>query len=988
VVNPNKSKIRVVFDAAAEYSKVSLNKELLQGPQLNNTLLGVLLRFRQEKVALMSDIESMFHRVRCNEQDTDALRFLWWSEGLDKLPTEHKMVVHLFGKTDSPCIAAWALKRTAEDHGDESSSEVSRVVNRNFYVDDCLVSVPDAGQATELAHDLMTLLKRGNFRLTKFTSNDKDVLSTIPTEERLIKNLDLDHFPAERALGVQWDVQADVLGVQRSLQDETAENTRRECLSILSSTFDPFGMIAPVMLPAKRIVQRTWQLKLNWDEVLPDDLLEGWKRWKDDLVILKGVTLPRCYFKDGSTNARSLQLHHFSDASEIGYGTVTYLRKESTDGKVECAFVMAKSRTAPLQYVSVPRLELQAATVAVRVHSLLLKELDLNITDTFFWTDSKLVLQYIYNECRRFKTYVANRVSEIRDLSQPSMWKHCPGELNPADDASRGMSADNILSKKRWLCGPDFLLKPETDWPNDEPGDLPEGDPEIKKERPVFATAAPDSLQVLLHRYSSWSTLLRKVAWLIKFKKQYRRAGKEFSKDYKQITVADIEEATKTVVQLVQRQTYADELQCLKKNKTIKTTSNLIRLQPVLIDDILRVGGRIADAPVSFGSKYPMILPPNHHVTQLLIAHYHQKLAHAGQEHILARIREQFWIPKGRSVVRRVVRSCIKCKRYNATRMEQVMANLPAFRTTAYEPCFTHTGVDYFGPLNVKRGRAVVKRWGAIFTCLNSRAVHLELANSLETDCFINLLRRFTNRRGAPRYIYSDNGTNFVGAERELKTSLDGWNQAQISQDLLQRGTQWVFQPPKASHASGVWERLIRSTRKALKAILGESLVDDEVATTVLTEIESILNSRPLCAASDDSNDCEPLTPNHLLLQRPVQALPPGTFVKEDIYSRKRWRQSQILANHFWSRWLREYIPALQERQKWQRPRRNAEVGDLVLLVEENVPRGKWPLGRIVSVTKGRDGQVRVVEVKSRSSTYTRPIQKLCLLEEAHNKND
>lgn len=301
VVNPNKSKIRVVFDAAAEYSKVSLNKELLQGPQLNNTLLGVLLRFRQEKVALMSDIESMFHRVRCNEQDTDALRFLWWSEGLDKLPTEHKMVVHLFGKTDSPCIAAWALKKTAEDHGDEFSSEVSRVVNRNFYVDDCLVSVPDAGQAIELAHDLMTLLKRGNFRLTKFTSNDKDVLSTIPTEERLIKNLDLDHFPAERALGVQWDVQADVLGVQRSLQDETAENTRRECLSILSSTFDPFGMIAPVMLPAKRIVQRTWQLKLNWDEVLPDDLLEGWKRWKDDLVILKGVTLPRCYFKDGST---------------------------------------------------------------------------------------------------------------------------------------------------------------------------------------------------------------------------------------------------------------------------------------------------------------------------------------------------------------------------------------------------------------------------------------------------------------------------------------------------------------------------------------------------------------------------------------------------------------------------------------------------------------------------------------------------------------
>jgi len=193
------------------------------------------------------------------------------------------------------------------------------------------------------------------------------------------------------------------------------------------------------------------------------------------------------------------------------------------------------------------------------------------------------------------------------------------------------------------------------------------------------------------------------------------------------------------------------------------------------------------------------------------------------------------------------------------------MAALPAFRTTAYEPCFTHTGVDYFGPLNIKRGRSLVKRWGAIFTCLNSRAVHLELASSLETDCFINLLRRFLNRRGAPRFIYSDNGTNFVGAERELKTAIENWNQTQINKELLQRGTQWVFQPPKASHASGVWERLIRSTGKALKAILKESLVEEELAVTVLTEEESILNSRPLCAASDDPNDCEPLTPNHLL---------------------------------------------------------------------------------------------------------------------------
>ena len=318
--------------------------------------------------------------------------------------------------------------------------------------------------------------------------------------------------------------------------------------------------------------------------------------------------------------------------------------------------------------------------------------------------------------------------------------------------------------------------------------------------------------------------------------------------------------------------------------------------------------------------------------------------------------------------------------------MEQMMANLPAFRTKAYEPCFTYTGVDYFGPLNVKRERSVVKRWGAIFTCLNSRAVHLEVATSLETDCFTNVFRRFINRRGLPKCIYSDNGSNFVGAEREITTAIEDWYQKQIQDELLQKGCQWVFQPPRASHASGVWERLIRSTRTALKAILGNSLVDEEVLTTVLTEVESILNSRPLSPASDDPNDCEPLTPNHLLLQRPVHALPPGSFVKEDIFVRKKWRQAQSLADHFWKRWLKEYVPALLDRQKWHRPRRNAEVGDLVLLVAEPLPRGQRRMGRVVKVVPGRDGLVRTVEVKTGASTsLVRPIQKLCLLEESRN---
>ena len=257
--------------------------------------------------------------------------------------------------------------------------------------------------------------------------------------------------------------------------------------------------------------------------------------------------------------------------------------------------------------------------------------------------------------------------------------------------------------------------------------------------------------------------------------------------------------------------------------------------------------------------------------------------------------------------------------------MERMMSALPAFRTTSYEPCFTYTGVDYFGPLNVKKGRSVVKRWEAKFTWMNSRAIQLELATSLESDCFINVFRRFVNRRGRSKFMYSDNGTNFVGAELEIAQAIENWKQCQMRDEILQRGCQSVFQPPKRKGC-------IRRIRTAMKAMLEESLVEEDVLATVLTEVEATLY------------DLQPLAPNHLLLQRTVRTLPPGTFVKEDMLLTKKWRQTQILADHFWRRWVKEYVPALQDRQKWHRPRRNAQVGDLVLVVDQDLLResGFW----------------------------------------------
>ncbi len=313
--------------------------------------------------------------------------------------------------------------------------------------------------------------------------------------------------------------------------------------------------------------------------------------------------------------------------------------------------------------------------------------------------------------------------------------------------------------------------------------------------------------------------------------------------------------------------------------------------------------------------------------------------------------------------------------------MEQKMADLPAERVSNLQPPFTHVGVDYFGPFNVKVGRSQVKRYGCIFTCMACRAIHLEVAHSMDTDSFVNALQRFIARRGKPVSIKSDNGTNFVGAERELRESIEAWNSSHIEEHLKQQGIKWKFNPPHASHMGGVWERQIRTVRRVLSALMREQQLDDERLSTLLCVVEAVVNSCPLTHVSDDAKDLEPITPNHLLLLRAGEHLPPGEFVEQDQYVKRRWRQVQFLSDIFWKRWTREYLPELQRRQKWTQIQQNLQVNDIVIVMDDGLPRNMWQLGRIIDVHRGQDGLVRSANVKTQHSVLSRPIAKLCLLE-------
>lgn len=341
-----------------------------------------------------------------------------------------------------------------------------------------------------------------------------------------------------------------------------------------------------------------------------------------------------------------------------------------------------------------------------------------------------------------------------------------------------------------------------------------------------------------------------------------------------------------------------------------------------------------------------------------------------------------FWITKANAAVRKMIGNCSFCRRHNGRAVEQKMADLPKARILPDLPPFTNTGVDYFGPVEVRRGRSTCKRYGVIFTCMASRAVHLEVAVSLGTDACINALRRFISRRGQVEHLTSDNGTNFIGANRELKEALKALDQDRIQGVMAQIGIHWSFNPPAGSHHGGVWERMIRLVRRVLSSVLHQQMLDDDGLHTVFCEVEAILNDRPITKLSEDANDLEPLTPNHILLLKGKPALPPGVFEQHDLYVKRRWRQVQYISDLFWKRWIREYLPLLQERQKWNKKKRSLTPGDIVAIMDSSAPRGSWPLGKILEVFPDKQGLVRSVRLQTKANIIERPVTKLCLVQE------
>ncbi|XP_043238930.1 uncharacterized protein LOC122390257 [Amphibalanus amphitrite] len=983
VQNPNKpGKVRVVFDAAARCGGTSLNDNLITGPNNLNSLTGVLMRFRQGRVPIASDVKQMFHQIAVRAEDRQAQQFLWRDMDMTKEPETYQMNVVIFGAKSSPSTATYVLRRCAEDGRDKHPRAADKIVSR-FYMDDYLDSVDTEREGRELVNSLNSLLSAGGFHLTKWTSTSDVVLKDVAPEDKCEESRDLDLTGENRwmkTLGVHWCAQDDQFRFKVKKVD--SGNTKRSILSITSAVFDPLGMLAPFIVRAKCLIQRIWLGGWDWDEAISDsELLVQWHSWQRELNDTDCVRVGRCYRPDDRAIV-NCQLHVFGDASELAFGVVAYLRFELEDGTGYCSFVMSKVRVAPIKQLSIPRLELQAAVMAVRVADTIKAEHDMAINETVFWSDSSTVLHWINSESRRFNTFVANRIAEIQDASDVTQWRHVPGPLNPADICSRGCSVTELAPGGVWVQGPAFLRRRHQDWPAAPPRTTERPRDEETAEMRVIACATGGAEPAINpSRFSSWLRLLRVTAWVRRFAHNSRsRAAAD--RRTGPLTAEELREAERVWLLSTQAEQFGDEVAALQHGRRLPSNSGLHQLTPFLDSTgLLRVGGRLRHAQMDFEVKHQVILPARGDITRLIITDRHKKLAHSGAEHVLTHLRQQFWVICGRAAVKRYTRACMLCRKRSARPAPPLMGDLPAFRVGEPAPVFARVGVDFFGPLTVKKHRKREKRYGCLFTCLSTRAVHIELAHSLDTDSFIMAMRRMMARRGNVSLVCSDNGTNFRAGERELRQALQQWNQTKIADTLSQEGVEWRFNPPGAPHFGGVFERLVRSAKRALTTVLGDRAVDDETLRTVVTEVEGLLNGRPLTYISTDPGDYQPLTPNHFLIGRASPQLPPGVFVDGDLCGRRRWKHTQVLIDHIWRRWRREYLPTLTTRVKWRADTADVQLGELVLVTDDNLPRGHWPVGRVVNVFPGADGRVRVVEVATATGRYRRPVSRLCRLE-------
>lgn len=992
------TKLRVVFDASLKTNKkVSLNNILMNGPVVQKDLFDILISFRLGKYFFISDIKMMFRFILLDPRQTSLQNILWRDHPNDDIKCIQLQTV-TYGLKTSSYLATRCLIELAEQFESQLPSAAS-ILKHNTYVDDVLATNQNENDIVNMKNELIHLLSLGGFQLHKWASNSGQVLEGIPKEKQQFGEIDLDSNDLSvKTLGVNFDVRTDTFKLSTSQSYTSTQHTKKQILSYISTFFDPLGLMGPIFVQAKTIMQLLWAANVDWDESPPDNIKKQWIEFVKSLSEMQTLHVPQCI--NPANDAPVIQLIGFADASLIAHGCCLYLRVVDDNGKVSMNLLCSKSRINPLKLkLTTPKLELNAALLLATLADKVLTSLRIKVSiqRIHLFIDSQIVLAWTQSDILKLNTYVAHRIRVIQKLSSQNcyQWGYVDTNENPADCISRGLLPHELKDHKLWWNGPSLLHDKDVSLDNAyrEPTTTntfleSENSESFVPVVCVVSTNKNDNciLKNIKAKYSNINTMIRVLAYVLRFCSNSKCNSVKHKDNF--LSVNELNNSLSLLIKSEQEKYFAKEIKCILSGE--KYNGSLKPLHPFLDHDgILRVYGRLQHASLPYSNKHPIILPKNSPITELIIRQEHFRLLHAGQKLVLSSLNQKYWITDGLRTVKKVIHKCITCFRLKAAAASQLMGSLPADRVNVCRP-FEKVGIDFAGPISVKMSRvrrAVIgKGYILVIVCFTTKSIHLELASDLTTDTFLACFKRFIARRNLPSDVYCDNASTFKGARTRLGDMCrlyggDKDHRIQVQSFAAERGIRFHFIPSYSPVFGGLWESSVKSVKHHLKHVMGRALLTYEQLVTILAEIEAVLNSRPISAVSADPTDFSYLTPGHFLTGAPLNSYPEQNVSDTPTNLLKFWSICTHVKQLFWKYWKNIYLTTLQSRPKWQNVMPNIKVGTLVILRESNTPPLQWPMARVTQVYPGADNIVRAVEVRTQNGhSHRRSITKICIL--------
>ncbi|XP_044766260.1 uncharacterized protein LOC123322380 [Coccinella septempunctata] len=693
--NSKTTRLRVVFNASFPTSNgISLNNIQYIGPILQEDLLSIILRFRQHKYVISADCAKMYRQVLIEPSQRNLQKILW-RDSPDQPLKSYTLNTVTYGQACASYLAIRCLFELAKVCQD-SQPYIAEIIRRDFYVDDLLTGADTIEHAQSICAEVSSVLLSGCFELRKWYSNEPEVLANIDSKDSPCGIIEFGPGENAKTLGLTWSCHNDELLYTLENLDVGSRCTKRLILSVNAKIFDPLGLVSPSIIITKILMQSLWLEKLGWDDALPRHLADRWFRFLNDLPNLEKISISRRVVCD---NPQRIELHGYCDASERAFGACLYVRSIDVEGKIHVHLLTAKSKVAPIKTISVPCLELCGALVLSRLADKVKKSMTLKFDECFLWSDSQIVLAWISASPSSLKVFVANRVAEIQGLTANCEWRYVPTRDNPADLVSRGLYPSELLESQLWWRGPTWLCLEKGNWPNHTYAVV--NLPELRQQTCVAIKECQETL-FPFERFSSYTHLLRTVAYMLRFAKNCRTFQTE--RVFGCLSKQELNRARTILLKISQIQSFPREVSDLSQHRKINGKSKLLSLTPFSDSaGLIRVGGRLEYSDLSFNKKHPIVLDCAHHLTKLLFSYEHLRNQHVGPHSLLAFIREEFWPIGGRNMARSIVRKCIRCARHRGETVQPLMGNLPRERIVPSPP-FSCVGVDYAGPFIIRHG--------------------------------------------------------------------------------------------------------------------------------------------------------------------------------------------------------------------------------------------------------------------------------------------